>query len=264
MDYLLSKLLPMITTSGALLMLMLLAGVGLLWLKSWKRGRAILTAVVLALAAMLVLPVQPLLTGMLENRFAAEPPLPEHIDGIIILGGMVRPAVSKGRGRPSFNDAAERLIEGVRLARLHPEAKVLFTGGSADPLLDAIKEADYARPTLLALGIEPERLLIEDQSRNTYENAVFSRAVVPDGGQGNWILVTSAIHLPRSVGVFRQAGWKVIPWPINYLTGGDTQWANEDVLIQRLYYFSRTLHELVGLAYYRLRGWSRDLFPGPV
>lgn len=263
MDYLASKLLGVLTTSGCLLMLMLLAGIGLLWLKSWRRGRAVLTIVVVGLAIMLFLPVQPELTGLLENRFEVAPKLPDHIDGVIVLGGMIRPAISKARNRPTLNDAAERLIEGARLGRLHPEAKVLFTGGSADPASGRPTEATYAKEALLDMGVEPERLIIEDRSRNTYENALYSRALAPDGGQGNWILVTSAVHMPRSVGVFRQAGWKVIPWPVNFLSGGEPEWANEDVLIQRLYFLSRTLHEYVGLLYYRARGWSTSLFPGP-
>jgi hypothetical protein len=55
----------------------------------------------------------------------------------------------------------------------------------------------------------------------------------------------------------------VIPWPVNFLSGGEPEWANEDVLIQRLYFLSRTLHEYAGLVYYRARGWSTSLFPGP-
>jgi uncharacterized SAM-binding protein YcdF (DUF218 family) len=92
---------------------------------------------------------------------------------------------------------------------------------------------------------------------------MLSRSLVPDGGKGNWILVTSALHMPRSVGVFRKAGWNVIPWPVNYLTGAEPSWASEDVPIARLYFMTRTVHELVGLIYYRARGWSDNLFPGP-
>jgi len=263
MDYLASKLLGLLTTSGSLLMLALLVGTALLWRRRWQRGRLFLTVLVLALAGLLYSPAQPALTGLLEDRFQQSPPLPDHIDGIIVLGGMVRPAVSMARGRPTVNDAVERLVEGAHLAHLHPEAKVLFTGGSPNPWDSTLREADFAGQALVEMGVAPSRLLIEDKSRNTYENAVFSKDLAPDQGQGNWILVTSALHMPRSVGVFRKAGWKVIPWPVNYLSGGEPQWANEDVPIERLYFLSRTVHELVGLAYYRARGWSDSLFPGP-
>lgn len=263
MDYLASKLLGLLTTSGSILMLALLLGTALLWSRRWQRGRLFLTLVVLGLAVLLFLPAQPALTGLLEDRFQQSPPLPDHIDGIIILGGMIRPAISQARGRPSVNDAGERLIEGAHLAHMHPEAKVLFTGGSPDPWAPQARESDFAGMALIDMGIDESRLLIEDKSRNTYENAVFSRALAPDHGEGNWILVTSALHMPRSVGVFRQAGWKVIPWPVNYLTGAEAEWANEDVPIERLYFLSRTFHELFGLVYYRVRGWSGSLFPGP-
>ena len=176
---------------------------------------------------------------------------------------LFRSAISQARGRPTVNDAAERLIEGAHLARLHPEARVLFTGGSPNPWTPQANESEFASRVLLDMGVEKDRLLIEDKSRNTYENAVFSRALAPDRGEGNWILVTSALHMPRSVGVFRRAGWKVLPWPVNYLTGAQTEWTNEDVPVERLYFMSRTFHELYGLVYYRARGWSDSLFPAP-
>jgi uncharacterized SAM-binding protein YcdF (DUF218 family) len=263
MAYIVSKVLGFFTTSGSLLMLVLLAGSALLWSRRWRLGRALLSIVVLGLAALIFLPVQPAITGMLENRFPQAPPLPDHIDGIIILGGMIRPGISRARGRPTLNDAAERLFEGAHLAHLHPEAEVLFTGGSPNPWAPEARESDFADKALIEMGVAPSRLLIDDQSRNTYENAIDSLALAPDHGKGTWILVTSALHMPRSVGVFRKAGWHVIPWPCNYLTGGLPQWTNEDVAIQRLSYLSRTAHEMVGMIYYRLRGWSDRLFPGP-
>lgn len=263
MDYLASKLLGLLTTSGSLLMLALLLGTALLWSRRWQRGRIVLTVMMLVLTGIMLLPAQPAITGIIEDRFPQSPALPDHIDGIIILGGMIRPAISQARGRPTVNDAAERLIEGAHLAHLHPEAKVLFTGGSANPWKAEAGESYFAARTLVEMGVDENRLIIEDRSRNTYENAVFSRELVPDHGEGNWILVTSALHMPRSVGVFRQVGWKVIPWPVNYLTGAGPEWANEDVLIERLYFLSRTLHELAGMVYYRARGWSDSLFPSP-
>lgn len=263
MDYTLSKLLGLFTTTGTLLLLVLLAATFLLWSRRWRLGRLLISIAMLGLAVLVFLPVEPALTGMLEDRFPQSPPLPEHIDGIIILGGMVRPSISHARGRPTFNDAAERLIEGEHLAHEHPEAKVLFTGGSANPWDPTLRESDFAAKSLIEMGVDPSRLIIEDRSRNTYENAIFSKLLAPDGGQGSWILVTSAIHLPRSVGVFRQAGWNIIPWPCNYLTGGEPEWANEDVALLRLYFLSRTAHEMVGMIYYRLRGWSGSLFPAP-
>lgn len=262
MDYQLSKILGLLSTCGSLVMSALLLGVVLLWSRRHRRaGRALLTLLAVFLAAVVATPLQPWLTGELENRFAPPPHLPDRIDGIVILGGMIRPNISKARGRPTMNDAAERLIEGARLARLHPEAMVIFSGGSADPWNSGASEAQFAGALLRQLGVAEDRLLLEDKSRNTYENALFSRGLLPTAPSGTWILVTSAMHMPRSVGVFRRAGWPVIPWPTSYLSGGEAEWANEDIPIMRLYYLSRTGHEWIGLLYYYLRGWSDSLFP---
>lgn len=264
MDFEASKLLGLLSTTGSLLMLALLAGIGLLWLgRTWRTGRTLLTLVILLLTVAIFSPLQPWLTGRLENRFPQQPALPDKIDGIIILGGMIKPNVSQARNRPSLNDAAERLLEGAHLAALHPEAKLLFTGGSANPWNQAAREASWAAEALKQMGVADDRLVVEDNSRNTYENALFTRQMLPAKPGEVWVLVTSAMHLPRAVGVFRQTGWSVIPWPTNYLTGGEEEWANEDIPLTRLYRLSRTLHEWIGLAYYRLRGWTPTLFPGP-
>lgn len=265
MDYVGAKFAALFGSAGALTLMSLLLGTFLLWRrKQWQRGRMLLTLLVLLLYGLIFSPLQPFLTGTLEDRFPANPTLPDRIDGIIVLGGMIRPNVSRARHRPSLNDAAERLLDAARLAALHPEAKLLFTGGSADPWDKEASEAVFAAKLLRQLGVADDRLIIEDQARNSYENAVFSRKLVPARADEVWLLVTSAAHLPRAVGVFRKAGWRVIPWPTNYLTGGGEDWINEDFPISRLYRLSRTLHEFVGLLYYRLRGWSDAFLPAPL
>jgi uncharacterized SAM-binding protein YcdF (DUF218 family) len=269
MDYALVKILALLISPGSLLLATLALAVVLLWRRrAWRWGRGLVTLLTLLLAMLLLSPLQPWLAERLEDRFPAAPALPARIDGIIVLGGMIREDVSRSRGRPSLNDAADRLLEGAALARTHPEAKLLFTGGSADPWHPESREADVAATLLRQLGVAPERLILEDRSRNTRENALFSQQLAqPQPGQA-WILVTSAAHMPRAVGVFRRIGWPVIPWPVNYLTTADSfvpaDWVNEDMALLRLYRLSRILHEWGGLLYYRLRGWSDSLLPAPI
>jgi uncharacterized SAM-binding protein YcdF (DUF218 family) len=263
MDYPAVKILALFTSLGLWLTLTTMLAVLLLWCGKARLGRFLLSVTALMLVLIVFSPLQPWLTGALEDRFAADPPLPASIDGIIVLGGMIRPAVSRARRRPSVNDAAERLLEGARLARLHPEAKLLFTGGSADPWDSGAIEAVYAAQLLHELGVTDDRLLIEDKARNTHENALFARAMAaPMPGQ-TWVLVTSAAHMPRAIGAFRSVAWPVTAWPVNYVSGGNASWAAEDVATLRFYVLSRTLHEYVGLLYYWLRGWSDALFPAP-
>jgi uncharacterized SAM-binding protein YcdF (DUF218 family) len=162
-----------------------------------------------------------------------------------------------------LNDAAERLIAGALLAKAHPEALVLYSGGSADPLHPEATEAPLAGDLLGDLGVAPDRLRIEDKSRNTYENGLFSRQLVaPLPGQ-TWLLITSARHMPRAVGVFRRLNWPVIAYPVDFQSADGTDWVNVDLPLQRLRLLGQALHEWAGLVYYRLRGWTDQLIPGP-
>jgi uncharacterized SAM-binding protein YcdF (DUF218 family) len=263
MDYEISKIGGLFAATGTPLFLFLLIGAVLCWRKrTAKLGRIIVTVMAGIMAVCAFTPLQAGLSSVLEDRFPAKPALPEHIDGIIILGGMIRTGISEARGMPSVNDAADRLLEGARLAQLHPEAKLLFTGGDANPWGDVrIAEARFAAENLRAMGIAEDRILLESRSRNTYENMIYSREIAAPKPGENWILVTSALHMPRSVGIFRAGGWPVIPWPCNYLSGGPTDWSSQDLPILRLLFLGRTMHEATGLIYYRLRGWTDQLLP---
>lgn len=244
-------------------LLLVLALAFLLLCGRWARlGRGLVGAVCAAMLALAVLPWDTLLTAPLENRFPS-PELPARIDGIIVLGGALDPALSAERGQPSLNSSAERLTEFMALGLRHPEARLVFTGGSGSMLRQEAKEAPVARAFMAALGFDVGRVTFEGQSRNTWENAVYSRDLVkPQPGEA-WVLVTSAIHMPRAVGAFRAAGWPVIPYPVDYqssISGAEARFnvgSGAGVLGQGL-------HEWLGLAYYRRRGWSDALFPAPV
>jgi uncharacterized SAM-binding protein YcdF (DUF218 family) len=264
MGYILSKVLGALLTPGMLFMLALSAGTALLWSpRHWRGGRRLVTALAVVFFGLVLSPLQPMLTEILEDRFPANPPLPAHVDGIIVLGAAIDQYVSQARHRISLSDAAERVTSAVQLARAHPEARVLLTGGSADPMRPDLPEAPMAAQLLQSLGVAPDRLVIEDQSRNTYENAVFGQRLVdPKAGQ-SWVVITSARHMPRAVGVFRRLGWPVIPYPVDFTSGVGLEWANVDVPLLRVRLLAQAIHEWIGLVYYRLSGWTKALFPGP-
>jgi uncharacterized SAM-binding protein YcdF (DUF218 family) len=212
--------------------------------------------------AILVTPLAAWVSLPLEDRFP-RPEAPARVDGIIVLGGAVEQMLTESRGIPSLNGAAERMTEAVILARRHPGARILFTGGSGNPLSGAITEAEVARQLFAALGLEGERVLLEAQSRNTWENATMTRAMVPPRPGETWLLVTSASHMPRSVGCFRRAGWEVTPWPVNYSTlRGGAGWFDPPWSF-RLGQAEWAIREYVGLVAYRLLGRTDALFPAP-
>jgi uncharacterized SAM-binding protein YcdF (DUF218 family) len=158
------------------------------------------------------------------------------------------------------------MTDAVMLARRYPQARVVFTGGSASLRPErGVTEADAARAFLLAMGLAPERLLFESRSRNTEENARFTRELVkPKAGEA-WLLVTSAAHLPRAVGLFRKAGFAVVPWPSDYVTRGKpVDYLRPSVTagsgIARL---DGAVREWIGLIAYRMTGKIDHLLPAP-
>ena len=102
----------------------------------------------------------------------------------------------------------------------YPNARIVFTGGSANLISNDAKEADYAAEIFESLGIPKSRLIMERASRNTYENAEFTKELVAPKPGERWLLVTSAFHMPRSIGLFRKAGFAVEAYPVDWRVGG--------------------------------------------
>jgi uncharacterized SAM-binding protein YcdF (DUF218 family) len=242
--------------------LVILACVGsIAFFCSYKIARTFMVIGVGGMSLIAFLPIGTWLMRPLEDRF---PPnhLAGPVDGIIVLGGAIDLQLSRERGSPTLNSAAGRMIAAAHLARMYPNATVLFTGGNPNIDDHRITEADVAKSILLSMGISPARLVFERASRNTHENAVFSRRIVPKAPSQRWLLVTSAADMPRAVGCFRAVNWPVIPYPADYHT---LERAHIGLgFFKGLQQVDWATHEWIGLVYYRLRGWTPSLFPGPI
>jgi len=186
-------------------------------------------------------------------------------DGIVVLGGGIDPDVSSERGATQFSGSAGRLITAALLAHQYPQARILYSGGNPSLLTEnAASEADFAPEVFAGLGIPRARLLVERRSRNTHENAEFSKQLAAPKSGEHWLLVTSAYHMPRSVGSFRAAGFAVEPCPTDWLLGGPADLARFSVFASRgLGRTDLALREWMGLLAYRLTGKSSALFPAP-
>jgi uncharacterized SAM-binding protein YcdF (DUF218 family) len=223
-------------------------------------SRGLLGLMLLALAAVAVLPVTRWVIGPLEQRFPV-PQLPDKVDGIIVLGGAIDLDSTGNPDMPAVNGAGERLLAFAELARRYPDARLVYSGGSGLVSDQDAREADLAKPLFLTLGLDVTRTLYERDSRNTWENAVISKRLVkPQPGQ-TWLLVTSAWHMPRAVGCFRQVGWNVLPYPVDYL-GRTKPWLGLDA-INQLHSIGIAEKEWIGLVAYWLMGRSDALFPAP-
>jgi uncharacterized SAM-binding protein YcdF (DUF218 family) len=260
--FLVSKVVWMLAGPNTLALVLALLGLVLVW-RGRRFGRWPLLLGLGWYGAVFALPVSAWLLLPLEERFARPATPPAEVTGIIVLGGAVEQALTEAHGIPALNGAAERMTEGVALAHRFPAARLVFTGGSAAILPGGPTESDTARRLFTDLGLPPERLVFEAESRNTHENAVFThRLLAPKPGE-TWLLVTSASHMPRSMGVFRRAGWTIVPWPVNYTTGRDPALWWQWPFPTRLNQAEWALKEYLGLAAYRLLGRTDALFPAP-
>ena len=210
------------------------------------------------------IPLSSMPLRVLENQF----PVPtlvatQPIDGIIVLGGHTADGViAESRTQPQQNGRADRLTNGVALHRQFPEALLLFTGFSGKLQHAGWNEAKITGALIDMLGAPQDNILFETTSRNTYENAVNSKAVLVPQPGSRWLLVTSASHMPRSIGTFRAAGWTgLIPYPVDYQTATTAhKWYS---LKDGMQLMRRSLYEYVGLLMYRVTGRSCDLLPKP-
>jgi uncharacterized SAM-binding protein YcdF (DUF218 family) len=261
--FLASKLLWFLLRPNTLALVLGLAGLALVWRGRWRTGRWPLLLGLGYYALVLATPASQWAAIPLEDRFARPAPAPARVDGVVVLGGAVDQVLTEAHGIPALNGAAERMTEMMVLARRYPEARLVFTGGQGTFLQGSLTEADVARELWTAMGLPPGRVLYEDRSRNTHENAVLTRELAAPRPGETWLLVTSAQHMPRAMGVFRRAGWDPVAWPVNYTTGGTPRAWYDAPFPTRLNQFEGALREWVGLLAYRLLGRTGALFPGP-
>lgn len=198
----------------------------------------------------------------LEDRIPRPASLPADLSCIIILGGSFENEVIAKRGGMEFNQAADRFVEGLRLAQSHPSARILVSGGDGSFSGTYDGDAQTSKTFFTTFGIAPERLIREDQSRTTFENAANTKQLLEENGLSNCALITSAFHIPRSVGLFRKLGIDVTPWPTDYRTSGNVSLGldfSQPSLNAQL--TTTAMREWTGLLAYFITGRTHVLFP---
>lgn len=263
MFFYVSKALGFFALPSNLVVVVGLLGVVLLATRFRRLGAGLAATSVILVAVVGWSPLGNVLLVPLEDRFPIVRD-PGDVTGIVVLGGSVTPEVAEARGSYMLNEAAERLTETAMLARRFPDARIIHTGGDAAFLLPEGNESVVAMRLLEDLGVPRERLVAEDRARNTVENAVFSKEIAQPKPGERWLLVTSAYHMPRAVGVFRKAGFAVEPYPVDFRTRGPIDDLRPSSSIgDGLRRADTAMREWVGLLVYWLTGRSSELFPGP-
>jgi uncharacterized SAM-binding protein YcdF (DUF218 family) len=263
--FFLSKTIGVLLQPSNLLMAIGFAGVILLLTRLAPLGRKLVVASVLSFAICGYSPLGNLLLYPLESRFPPWDDTSGAPDGIVVLGGAIEPDLSAAHGVAAFGTSVDRIITAAGLARRYPNARIIFSGGNANLVSsDAAKEADFTAAVFESLGFSKDRLILERRSRNTQENAEFSKALAAPKSGERWLLVTSAFHMPRSVGIFRKAGFAVEPYPADWRMGGrDDLLKFSDTFIRGLERVDISSREWIGLLAYWITGKTSEFFPGP-
>lgn len=262
MTFYISKIFWLLAQPLSLALLLLVAGLvaGLL---KWNRIRTLASAAsALVLFLTLFTSTGAVLLQVLEDRIPRADLPAGGPACIITLGGGFEAEVVTTRGGFEMTQAGDRFVETLRLARDFPQARILISGG--DGSLSGAYEGDAViGPRFFeAFGVPAARLIRETESRDTFENAGNTQDLLRQNNLENCLLVTSAFHMPRSVGLFRKLGLEVLPWPTDYRTTGRTSlgldFTQPSTNAQLM---TTALREWTGLLFYYLAGRTHALLP---
>ena len=264
MFFILSKTIGYLTMPSNLLMAIGLIGLVLLCTRFRRLASWLIITSLVLIALVGYSPLGRILLLPLEQRFPPWNDSHGAPDGIVVLGGAIAPEISVARGVVALNGAAERMTVAAELAHRYPNARIIFSGGTASLVSTTPLEAPLAVKEFEALVVSRDRITAEEQSRNTIENAVFSHLLADPKPGERWLLVTSASHMPRAIGAFRAAGFPVEAYPVNWQTRGLRDAGRLfDSFAEGLSMTDHAAHEWLGLVVYRLTGKTSELFPGP-
>lgn len=264
MFFVTSKILGFFALPSNVLIVLGLVGVAIAVLRRGRAGGKLIVASLILLAIFGLSPLANALILPLEDRFPPWDASRGAPTGIVVLGGAFETLVSTTRADIPLNEAAERMTASAALARTYPHARIIFTGGTGSLLYGGPTEGELARRFYASLGVAADRITIEEESRDTAENAVLTEPLADPKPGERWLLVTSAYHMPRAVGAFRRVGFPVEPYPVDYRTRGVADLARPfPSLGEGLRRGDTAVREWVGLFVYWLTGRTSELLPGP-
>ena len=256
-----SKLIWLLVSPGSLLYLLIILSFIFFYLNKQKLLKIFFSISCIYISIIAFIPVGEWLLYPLESRFKVNPELPEKVDGIIVLSGAENPLMSNLWQQVEVNGAAERDLAFMSLARKYPDVKLIFTGGSGSMINQGHKGADIAKQLFTEQGLDTSKIIFEKNSRNTYENAIYSKALVKPAEGENWLLITTSWHMPRSVGIFCQLNWHVIPYPVDHTTLKNNLLRVNYDLSSNLNGLEIGIKEWLGLIAYRASGKTDALLP---
>jgi uncharacterized SAM-binding protein YcdF (DUF218 family) len=239
--------------SSLLLALLLLAFVALQL--GWRSGaQTLLGLALLGLLAAATLPLASLLAEPLETRIPAPTALPADIDGVLVLGGAVDWRSVEAHGQLALDGAGERMLAAAALAQRYPGATLAFTGLFAEQVPADLRPDAQSQSLLFGEAFRGRERIFLGEARSTYEEALLAlERLDPQPGE-RWMLVTSALHMPRALSVFATLGWALEPYPVDYRSVPGLQLRLRPDVAAELAELDRVVREWGALWVYRRSG----------
>ena len=205
-------------------------------------------------------PIGKYLTYQIEKEYHYNNKIPKKIDGILILGGATNPSISKEFNQINVNGSAERLIESVNLIKKYKKVKVIFSGGSGTINRPDLDHSQIAKLFYKQSGLDTNKIIFENKSRNTFENIIFSMKIINPKKDENWILITSASHMKRAYLIGKKYNWDFIPYAVDFQVSKKFRFVPNLHLLSNLNSFQKASHEWIGLISYYLMNRTDKIF----
>ncbi len=177
----------------------------------------------------------------------------------VLLGGYSNSQIRPNHDRFNFNSRANRFLNAFELYKTGKVRKLLLTGGSGDILQKNPSEAVEIKKFLIRLGVPETDIIEEGMSRNTWENAIFTKKIIDaEYPYAKCLLITSAWHMRRSVACYRKAGMEFTPFSVDFVTEKD-RWIPENSIIpdrMGFYFWEMLIKEWMGCVMYKLQGYN--------
>lgn len=252
-----AKLAWVLVALDSLLIIWLAVGVLCLFFAWLRAAKWLLTTLLLVCLTIGIFPVGEWLLYSLEKQY---PPIAleaDKVDGVIVLGGGEKNAQTYAWQQVSTGSAGERPMALLQMAKLLPaDVPIVFTGGTGKMTNQGMTGAEVIQQLLSDHAISVERVVFEAESRNTVENAVLSKRLVSPALDENWLLITSAFHMPRSVAIFCKQSWQVTPYPVDFRSRKDKLWRMDWDFAKHLRNLNTAYKEWLGILAYKLSGKS--------
>ena len=201
-------------------------------------------------------PIPEFLLKNLEDPFIYQEKVFLELDGVIVLGGGTGSGkVAKDRNDYSLGGGSERLFKGLEFIRKKPVGTIIFTGFSGNLFQEGLSEAEIIEKLIKALNVDSTNILFERRSRNTFENAIYTKEIISDLKTKKWGIVTSASHMKRALATFNKQIFEISfdPIPVDFQTKNSIYWGPGNIQ-SSLDFWRIYMHETIGYWVYMLTG----------